>query len=86
MCIIAKNKCNEKKIDSKVGYLSGTKQCNSPVRETKQVISEPVLPSSSDNLNDEIQVALRVFSIFIHTLGSTKTTTAMAEQQIQVVL
>jgi hypothetical protein len=65
MRIIAENKCNEKKIDSKVGVLSGTKPCKSPVREADQVIHEPVLPSSSDN--DEIQVALSTFSTFIHT-------------------
>jgi hypothetical protein len=40
MRIIAENKCNEKKIYPKVGYASGTKQGESPVRETEQVIPE----------------------------------------------
>jgi hypothetical protein len=52
MRIIAYNKCNEKKIDSKVGFLSGTKPCKNPVRKADPAIPKPVLPSSSDN--DEI--------------------------------
>ncbi len=37
MRIIAENKCNEKKLDSKVGFLSGTNLCKSPVKDLEAV-------------------------------------------------
>jgi hypothetical protein len=64
LCIITENRCNKKKIDSKVGNMIGTKPCKSAMREPGQVIPEPVLPLSPDNDNDEIQAALQAFSTF----------------------
>jgi hypothetical protein len=89
MRIIAENKCNEKKIDSKVGYFMGTKPCESYAREPEPVIPEPVLPSSLNNDDDEIQVTpggiASVFYIQTDRGFRCTTMTTIAERRNQVV-
>jgi hypothetical protein len=44
LCIIAENRCNKKKIDSKVGNMIGTKPCKSPMREPELGVQKVSLP------------------------------------------
>ena len=55
--LIEAAKCDEKKIDSKVAYMTGTKPSKPPTQEParKLVIPAPVSPSASDS---DFQVAL----------------------------
>ncbi len=58
--IMDSHKCDEKWIDSELGFLSEIMPFKSPASVADQVIPEPVLPSSSDI--DETQVAFSAFS------------------------
>ena len=55
--LIEAAKCDEKKIDSNVGYMTGTKPSKPPTPEQarKLVMQDPMSPSASDS---DFQVAM----------------------------